>query len=144
MTLPSSATPLGAAPHFVAVVGEDIDERAATACLLRSAGFHVRSYLSGEMLLREPAANEVDAVILHARRPGPRALGAVREVRGADDPPAALLLVESATALDAISAVRAGAFALIEKPCSPGRLVAAIRNAIAVGCRRGAPILEAA
>src|SRR5688572_10391601 len=39
---------------YVAVVARNAEARATTACLLRSAGFRVRSYTTGEALLREP------------------------------------------------------------------------------------------
>ena len=115
---------------YVAVVARNAEARATTACLLRSAGFRVRSYTTGEALLREPAASEVDAVILHARSPGPDELGTLRDLRRSADAPAALFVVDQATGADAVAAVHSGAFGLIEAPYPPRQLVTALRAAV--------------
>ena len=130
-----SETPRNAAAaassRCIAVIARNAEARATTACLLRSAGFRVRSYSTGEALLREPAANEVDAVVLHARSPGPDELDTLRDLRRSADAPAALFVVDQATGADAVAAVQGGAFGLIEAPYPPRQLVTAIRAAVA-------------
>ena len=116
--------------HCVAVIAADAEARAETACLLRSAGFQVRSYSTGEALLREPAATEVDAVVVHVPRPSRAELDTLRELRRAADAPAALFVVDTASGADTLAAVKSGAFGLIEKPFAPQQLVTAIRAAV--------------
>ena len=127
-TLPSWR--IAAPAHSIAVIAANTEARAETACVLRSAGFRVRSYSSGEALLREPAANEVDAVVVHARRPGRAELDTLRVLRRASEAPAALFVVDAASGADTLAAVKGGAFALIETPFPPQQLVTAIRAAL--------------
>ena len=130
------------------VVDDDAAVRRSLALLLRSAGFAVRDYESGEAFLRAaaeaPGGPPFGCVLLDLRMPGMDGLAVQREmaVRGLGLP--VVVVTAHGDVPLAVQAMRAGASDFIEKPYGDEAIIQAAEAALARGGEERARGREAA
>jgi FixJ family two-component response regulator len=118
----------------VFVVDDDPSVRRSTERLVRSMGFGVRTFATGQEFLDFIAAARVDGpacVVLDVQLPGPSGLDLQRELvrRGAPSP--IIFLTGRGSIPMSVRAMKEGAVEFLTKPVRPRDLLAAIRAAIA-------------
>src|SRR5262249_31651297 len=123
MTLP---TPI------IHVVDDDDSFRAAMTCLLRAAGYQVRSYPSAEEFLLTPPANTPGCVVLDVQMPGPSGLDLQEAFGKLNDTLPIIFLTAHGDIPMTVRAMRAGAVDFLTKPVQMGVLLNAVRSALAL------------
>ena len=129
--------------HDLNVFVVDNDDRICKAVggLLLSRGYAVRTFSSGEELLRSPRLNQGGCVLLDLRMtPGMSGLQVFDALRKQDSPLVVIFLSGHGTIPDSVAAMKDGAADWLEKPCSEERLLGAVNLALeraaAVASRR--------
>ncbi len=112
------------------MVDDDPSIREATARLLRSCGFQLESFPSGEAFLDSPHRKDIRCLILDVRMPGMSGLELQRRL--ADEDPRIPIVFVSAHGNEALrqEAMQAGAIDLLSKPCSAEALLQVVRAAL--------------
>jgi two-component system, LuxR family, response regulator FixJ len=133
--------------RFVHVVDDDAAVRRSLALLLRSAGFAVETYESGDMFLRAASTPEglrFGCVLLDLRMPGMDGFAVQREMaaRGLGLP--VVVVTAHGDVPLAVQAMRAGASDFIEKPYAGEAIIRAAEAAFARGEEERARSREAA
>jgi FixJ family two-component response regulator len=127
MTLP---TPI------IHVVDDDESLRTAVTCLLRAAGYQVRSYPSAQEFLLTPPANTPGCVVLDVQLPGPSGLDLQEAFGKLNDTLPIIFLTAHGDIPMTVRAMKAGAVDFLTKPVQTRVLLNAVENALALDAER--------
>jgi two-component system response regulator FixJ len=122
-----------------------VDDRHATeasmANLLERAGYRVVIFRSGDAFLAGARPGDSGCVLLDMQMPGADALSLLRTLGSLESMPPVLMLSGQGDISGAVEAMKLGAMDVLEKPCLPESLLAAIGDAMETGPKRkAAPI----
>jgi FixJ family two-component response regulator len=118
-------------PATVYVVDDDPMVLRSVGRVLRSAGFEVETFPSGQAFLAHPPAAGPSCVVLDVRMPGLTGLD-LQEALSARKRPVAIVFISGASDIpSSVRAMKAGAVDFLTKPYSPDELLDAVRRAIA-------------
>jgi len=119
------------AQQVVFVVDDDEAVRDALKMLFRAAGLRVDAYASAASFLKEVNFDRPGCVVLDVRMPGMSGLALQEELRLRRVRMPVIFLTGHADVPMAVRALKDGAFDFIEKPIESGKLVEAVRQAMA-------------
>ena len=116
--------------NVISVVDNDESIRDSTRALLRSVGYTVATFESGELFLASGAVSDTECLILDMRMPGMNGLELQRQLNvvGAGVPIIFITAHDNRT--DRQLAKDAGAFDFFQKPFAARDLLAAIQAAL--------------
>jgi two-component system nitrogen regulation response regulator NtrX len=120
-------------PSTVLIVDDEKNIRRTVRMVLEGEGFAVEEAGSGEEALARLPDVGADVMLLDVQLPGISGLETIERVaklKGLDPQPTVIMISGHATLADAVRAVKAGAYDLIEKPLDRERLMVALRNAL--------------
>jgi DNA-binding NtrC family response regulator len=120
-------------PSTVLIVDDEKNIRRTVRMVLEGEGFAVEEAGSGEEALARLPDVGADVVLLDVQLPGISGLDTIERIakmKSADPLPTVIMISGHATLADAVRAVKAGAYDLIEKPLDRERLMVALRNAL--------------
>src|SRR5579872_3961800 len=120
-------------PSTVLIVDDEKNIRRTVRMVLEGEGFGVEEAGSGEEALARLPDVGADVMLLDVQLPGMSGLEAIEKLakqKTADPQPTVIMISGHATLADAVRAVKAGAYDLIEKPLDRERLIVAVRNAL--------------
>jgi DNA-binding NtrC family response regulator len=123
-------------PSTVLIVDDEKNIRRTVRMVLEGEGFAVEEAASGEEALARLPDVGADVMLLDVQLPGISGLDTIERVanmktwKAGDPPPTVIMISGHATLADAVRAVKAGAYDLIEKPLDRERLIVALRNAL--------------
>src|SRR6185369_13279429 len=120
-------------PTTVLIVDDEKNIRRTVRMVLEGEGFNVEEAASGEEALARLPDIGADLMLLDVQLPGISGLDTIErlaKMKGLDPQPTVLMISGHATLADAVRAVKAGAYDLIEKPLDRERLMVALRNAL--------------
>jgi two-component system response regulator FixJ len=116
----------------IAIVDDDAAVRCSTGGLLRSLGFCVIDYASGEEFLSADPSVSVDCILLDMRMPGRmNGLSVMRILRKRGSTIGVVVVTGRSDRLMAKAAARLGAVDVLEKPCRPHAMLNSIARAFA-------------
>lgn len=115
----------------VQIVDDDPGVRRALAALLTSSGYRVDTFESAEQFLETGCRDDVACVIVDIGLPGMDGIALIGALCQRGAAPPMFVLTGRGNVAAAVSAMRAGAFDFIEKPCSNEELLATLKAAIA-------------
>lgn len=121
---------MGQVQPVVFVVDDDLTVRQSIAALARAAGFRPECYASGEDFLAALAPHRTGCLVLDLRLGGSAGLELLRRLRQVGSLLPVVVLSAYADVAKAVEAMRCGARTVLEKPCSPARLLKEIREAV--------------
>jgi FixJ family two-component response regulator len=127
MTLP---TPI------IHVVDDDESLRTAVTCLLRAAGYQVRSYPSAQEFLLTPPANTPGCVVLDVQMPGPSGLDLQAAFGKLNVALPIIFLTAHGDIPMTVRALKAGAVDFLTKPAQMEVLLNAVQNALALDAKQ--------
>lgn len=116
-------------PRRVYLVDDDDSVRRSVAFMLKTSGFEVKSYASGNELLREAKKLEHGCILLDIRMPGMDGLEVQQELQkvGVDFP--VIIMTGHGDIPLSVRAMKAGAVDFIEKPFEKAALLGALDEA---------------
>lgn len=114
----------------VLIVDDDEAVRQATSMVLRTAGYDVEVYTSGDRFLSQADISAPACVLLDLNMPGMSGIEVLTELRRRGSPLAVVLLTGYGNVPTAVAAMQAGASDFIEKPYDPERLGEAVEKAL--------------
>ena len=120
-------------PSTVLIVDDEKNIRRTVRMVLEGEGFAVEEAGSGEEALARLPDVGADVMLLDVQLPGISGLDTIErlpKVKGVEAQPTVIMISGHATLADAVRAVKAGAYDLIEKPLDRERLIVALRNAL--------------
>ncbi|HEX3695579.1 MAG TPA: sigma-54 dependent transcriptional regulator [Polyangia bacterium] len=120
-------------PSTVLIVDDEKNIRRTVRMVLEGEGFNVEEAGSGEEALARLPDVGADVMLLDVQLPGMSGLETIERVaklKSPDPLPTVIMISGHATLADAVRAVKAGAYDLIEKPLDRERLIVALRNAL--------------
>jgi DNA-binding NtrC family response regulator len=120
-------------PSTVLIVDDEKNIRRTVRMVLEGEGFAVEEASSGEEALARLPDVGADIMLLDVQLPGISGLDTIErvsKVKTTDPLPTVITISGHATLADAVRAVKAGAYDLIEKPLDRERLIVAVRNAL--------------
>jgi DNA-binding NtrC family response regulator len=124
-------------PSTVLIVDDEKNIRRTVRMVLEGEGFAVEEASSGEEALARLPDVGADVMLLDVQLPGISGLETIERVaalkkanKAGEPPPTVIMISGHATLADAVRAVKAGAYDLIEKPLDRERLIVALRNAL--------------
>lgn len=115
----------------VHVVDDDAAIRAATARLLRTSGYKVALYESGDQLLKRAPDDQPGCILLDLKMPGLSGLDVQDILLKQDSALPIVMLTGYGDIATSVKAIRAGAVDFLAKPVNAGTLLEAIGRAIA-------------
>lgn len=115
---------------LIGIVDDDAAMREAVASLLRSVGFKVESFSSGEEFLKSPLLNETDCLILDVRMPGVGGMELQLRLRSMGIRIPIIFVTAHGTRELEVRAMNAGAVAFLIKPFSGESLLQAISRSL--------------
>lgn len=130
----------GTRARRIALVDDDDWVRLSTARLLRSEGYRVDGFASGDEFLDRADFGAFDAVLLDMQMPGANGIDTLRALAERGVRTCVLMLSGHGDVGLAVEAMKLGALDFLEKPVSPGALVAAIDEAAERHERRTAEV----
>jgi FixJ family two-component response regulator len=115
---------------IVYLVDDEEAIREAISLLLRQSGFEVEAYESGSAFLEKFQGGSTGCLLLDLCLPDMDGLEVQREllIRKVHLP--IIFMTAHGTIRDSVSAIKAGAFDFLEKPCSAEELVECLREAL--------------
>ncbi len=117
-------------PATVYVVDDDASVLKSVARVLRTAGFGVETFSSGQTFLAHPLSPEPSCVVLDVRMPGLTGLE-LQEALSSRNEPVAIVFISGASDVPAtVRAMKAGAVDFLTKPYTADDLLDAVRRAI--------------
>lgn len=117
---------------LVHLVDDDAAVRRAASALLRTSGFAVRTYASGDELIAQlDRVGRLDAILLDIRMPGLDGLEVQKALNARGILTPVIILTGHGDVALAVEAMKNGAHDFIEKPFSGPVLVEALRGAFA-------------
>ena len=120
-------------PSTVLIVDDEKNIRRTVRMVLEGEGFSVEEASSGEEALARLPEVGADVMLLDVQLPGISGLDTIErlgKLKTAEPLPTVIIISGHATLADAVRAVKAGAYDLIEKPLDRERLMVALRNAL--------------
>jgi DNA-binding NtrC family response regulator len=124
-------------PSTVFVVDDEKNIRRTVRMVLEGEGFTVEEASSGEEALARLPDVGADVMLLDVQLPGISGLDTIERLakitaasKTPEASPTVIMISGHATLADAVRAVKAGAYDLIEKPLDRERLMVALRNAL--------------
>src|SRR5450432_2779149 len=123
-------------PSTVLIVDDEKNIRRTVRIVLEGEGFAVEEASSGEEALARLPDVGADVMLLDVQLPGISGLETIERIaklkatKAIDPLPTVIMISGHATLADAVRAVKAGAYDLIEKPLDRERLMVALRNAL--------------
>jgi FixJ family two-component response regulator len=117
-------------PVVVHVIEDDESSRVAASRLLRSAGYAVRVYSTGDEFLANPPA-EAGCLVLDLHLPGPSGLDLQERLMAAENPLPVVFLTGHGDVPKSVRAMKAGAVDFLTKPVDAPVLLEAVARAIA-------------
>jgi DNA-binding NtrC family response regulator len=120
-------------PSTVLIVDDEKNIRRTVRMVLEGEGYNVEEAGSGEEALARLPEVGADVMLLDVQLPGISGLDTVERIaklKIPDPQPTVIMISGHATLADAVRAVKAGAYDLIEKPLDRERLIVALRNAL--------------
>jgi len=114
----------------VHIVDDDDAIRDALGMFLRQSGFNVRTYSSGEAFLAEYSPAITGCVLLDLSMPSLDGLDVQQALLKRHARIPIIFLTAYGTVRDTVSAIKAGAFDFLEKPCSEQILLETLHEAI--------------
>jgi FixJ family two-component response regulator len=117
-------------PVVVHIVEDDESSRIASSRVLKSAGYVVRAYATGDDFLAQ-LPTEAGCVVLDLRLPGPSGLELQQRLATAENPLPIVFLTGHGDIPKTVRAMKAGAVDFLTKPVDAPVLVDAVARAIA-------------
>ncbi|HET6284770.1 MAG TPA: sigma-54 dependent transcriptional regulator [Polyangia bacterium] len=120
-------------PSTVLIVDDEKNIRRTVRMVLEGEGYNVEEAGSGEEALARLPEVGADVMLLDVQLPGISGLDTVERIaklKIPDPQPTVIMISGHATLADAVRAVKAGAYDLMEKPLDRERLIVALRNAL--------------
>jgi FixJ family two-component response regulator len=114
----------------VHVIEDDESSRTAATRLLRSAGYEVRAYPTGEDYFAS-LPSEPGCIVLDLHLPGPGGLELQERLTTADNPLPVVFLTGRGDIAKSVRAMKAGAVDFLTKPVDPPVLLEAVARALA-------------
>ncbi len=114
----------------IAIVDDDADVRSAIASLVRSAGYEVRIYASGEDFMAAPEIACTRCLIVDVNMPGMSGLDLQARLAEAGHPFPVVVITARPTIQSRTEALRRGAVAFFGKPFGDDELLACIERNI--------------
>lgn len=121
-------------PPRVFIVDDDEPLRTSVQLLLESSEFEVTTFDSAESFLDFAPQHDVGCVIADARMPGTSGLELLDVLRSHESGLMSILLTGHADTPLVVSAMRAGAVMVLDKPICENKLLEAIRQAWRLSC----------
>jgi two-component system response regulator FixJ len=116
--------------HLVHLVDDDEAIRRSAGFMLKTSGFHVRSYDSGVALLKAAPELEPGCVLLDIRMPGMDGLEVQQSLKAKGVALPVIIMTGHGDVSLAVQAMKAGAVDFIEKPFEKAVLLSAIEQGI--------------
>jgi FixJ family two-component response regulator len=117
-------------PIVVHVVEDDESSRIASSRVLKSAGYAVRVYATGDEFLAQ-LPTEAGCIVLDLRLPGPSGLDLQQRLATAENPLPIVFLTGHGDIPKTVRAMKAGAVDFLTKPVDAPVLIDAVARAIA-------------
>jgi len=120
-------------PSTVFIVDDEKNIRRTVRMVLEGEGFSVEEASSGEEALARLPDIGADIMLLDVQLPGISGLDTIERmatIKGLGPQPTVIVISGHATLADAVRAVKAGAYELLEKPLDRDRLMVVLRNAL--------------
>jgi DNA-binding NtrC family response regulator len=120
-------------PSTVLIVDDEKNIRRTVRMVLEGEGFNVEEASSGEEALARLPDIGADVVLLDVQLPGISGLDAIERIaklKSTEPQPTVIMISGHATLADAVRAVKAGAYEILEKPLDRERLMVTLRNAL--------------
>jgi len=118
---------------LVSVVDDDESIRDSTRTLLRSAGYNVATFESGESFLNSDTRSETECLVLDMRMPEMDGLEVQRRMNVSDAGVPIVFMTAHDDKRSRQLAIDRGACDFFQKPFAPSEFLAAIRNALERG-----------
>ena len=115
---------------IVHLVEDDESSRLASSRLLKSAGYHVRTYATADELLMQPPTG-AGCLVLDLQLPGVNGLEVQERLRNAENPLPIVFLTGHGDIPKSVRAMKAGAVDFLTKPVDAAVLLDAVSRAIA-------------
>ena len=115
---------------LISIVDDDESIRDSTRTLLRSAGYKVATFESGELFLESGSLPETECLILDIRMPGMSGLDLQRRLNLANSDVPLIFITAHDDAMNRKLAIDAGASAFFQKPFSAHDLLTAVQTAL--------------
>lgn len=128
-----------AAPH-VLVVDDDRAFRHAITTLLHKTGYTTTQAGDGVDALAQLRAGKVDLVLLDIGLPGMNGLEVLAEARRLPEPPRIVIITSDDTSGALLASFREQADRFVRKPITPQRIVAVVKEVLAVSAATSLPI----
>jgi two-component system nitrogen regulation response regulator NtrX len=112
----------------ILILDDEPNIRASLRLILEHEGYAVTCAQS--IAEARAQTGRVDAMLLDVRLPDGNGIDLLRELRGRDPAPPAIMISGHGTIADAIEATRAGAFDFLEKPLSRDKVLLSLKNAL--------------
>src|SRR3954464_3018194 len=119
-------------PSTIFIVDDEKNIRRTVRMVLEGEGFGVEEASSGEEALARLPEVAADVMLLDVQLPGISGLDTIERIaklKNQESQPTIIMISGHATLADAVRAVKAGAYDLIEKPLDRERLMVGLRNA---------------
>lgn len=118
-------------PHnLVHLVDDEEEVRTATAFLLESHGFTVKTWKNGKAFVNAAPRAQIGCVLLDIRMPEMDGIEVQKRIRELDLDMPIIIFTGHGDVSNAVVAMRAGAVTFLEKPPEPDALVQAVRDAL--------------
>jgi two-component system CheB/CheR fusion protein len=127
---PHDPVPASAPTTLVYIVDDDRHIREGFRALLEADGMTVKTYPSCESFLAAFRPTPGACLLVDAYLPGMNGIELLRLLRSTDRALPSIMITGSSDVPTAVEAIRAGASDFIEKPVSPGELLAGIERAL--------------
>lgn len=115
---------------LVDIVDDDAGLCRALTLLLEANGYRAETFNSAEAFLDAKQRDRADCVLVDIGLPGMDGLALIDVLQRRGAPPPMVVLTGRGDVASAVSAMRAGAYDYLEKPCDPSELLAALEGAI--------------
>ena len=129
VSVPAPA-PTGRTSDMVYVVDDDQNICDTLGALLESNGYGAASYPTCEAFLAAYQAGSGGCLLIDAYLPGMSGFALLQQLSDAKDPLLAIMITGNSDVPMAVQAMKAGAIDFIEKPVSPGDLLASIKRGL--------------
>jgi len=115
---------------MISIVDDDESIRASTKSLLRSFGYEVETFASGDLFLESDALRETECLILDLRMPGMDGLELQRRLNAEQSRIPIIVVTAHDDETNRRKALVAGALTVFSKPVNTHALVEAVQAAL--------------
>jgi FixJ family two-component response regulator len=118
------------AEHTVALVDDDPNLRIALACLMRSVGYTVKTFVSAEHFLQAARQEAIHCLVLDMRLPGMSGLELLRHLRATGSHIEVVFVTGQTDDRGRMlaQAVHAGARTILQKPLDPEQFLGVLQS----------------